>query len=67
MIQLQANESKTLRELLHKTELEKYDLLHKVEDLEEQNKRLQMYHKQLNNTDQQIMNFIDEIKRFLIT
>lgn len=57
-------ESKTLRELLHKSELEKFDLLHKMEDLEEQNKRLQVFQKQMNCTDQKIMDFIAKTKTY---
>lgn len=43
--------------------MEKYDLLHKVEDLEEQNNRLQAFQKQLSNTDQKIISFITEVKK----
>lgn len=61
---LQVTESKTLRELLHKSELEKFDLLHKMEDLEEQNKRLQVFQKQMNCTDQKIIDFITKTKMY---
>lgn len=58
-------ESKTLKELLHKSEMEKFDLLHKMEDLEEQNKRLQVFQKQINSTDQKIMDFIAKTKMWV--
>lgn len=54
-----------MRDLLHKSEVEKFELLHKVEDLEEENKRLQTYQTQLSNTDQKIMEFIAEIKKWV--
>lgn len=45
--------------------MEKFDLLHKVEDLVEQNKRQQAFQQHFNNTDQKTIDFINKIKRYV--
>lgn len=45
--------------------MEKFDLLHKVEDLEEENKRQQGFQKQLGNSEQKLLSLISEIKKYL--